>query len=116
MKKKRRKKKKNRFAWIKNMSSTKLFTIFIFANCQLIIIYAMVMMAVLRDLSTLTTLINTVVASVITYAVYCLKSTMENRKGGITYELAMKNGTANETLEQEDNEDSTLPEDEGEAE
>ena len=53
------------------------------------------------DLSPLMALISAVVAEVIGFAVYALKSTKENTEGGIIYETAMYNL---ENKQQEENE------------
>ena len=60
------------------------------ANCTIIEIYALVVMAIFADLSALTTLIVAVVGECVSLASYMIKSMHENTSGGIVYESAME--------------------------
>lgn len=73
------------------MSMGKKLTIFLLINFIIIQLYAMVVMFIFRDLSALPTFISTIIAEVVTLLGYQIKSTVENRSGGLIYELAMKN-------------------------
>ena len=84
----------------KKISTTKLLIAFLFLNCTAIEIFtgwATVQSFVLAktlgfsvDFSPLVTLIGAVVSEVIGYAIYSIKSTKENTKGGIVYESALR--------------------------
>lgn len=75
----------------KPLSYSKAALIFIFINCTCIEIYSMAVMFLLQDLSALSTLIAAVVTESVSFAIYSGKSALENRQGGITYEMVMKN-------------------------
>ena len=70
-------------------STSKLIAIYLFVMLNILLTYSMVAMWVFRDLTYLGALITDVVAQILTYYVYAKKSTIENTKSGITYELAM---------------------------
>ena len=84
----------------KKISTTKLLIAFLFLNCTAIEIFtgwATMQSFVLAktlgfsvDFSPLVTLIGAVVSEVIGYAIYSIKSTKENTKGGIVYESALR--------------------------
>lgn len=74
-----------------SVPTAKLFAVFLFVNFTIVEVYSMWAMIYLRDLSSLSTLITTVIGQVITYWIYSRKSTVENSCGGITYDLAMQN-------------------------
>ena len=84
----------------KKISTTKLLIAFLFLNCTAIEIFtgwATVQSFVLAktlgfsvDFTPLVTLISAVVGEVIGYAIYSIKSTKENTKGGIVYESALR--------------------------
>lgn len=84
----------------KKISTTKLLIAFLFLNCTAIEIFtgwAIVQSFVLAktlgfsvDFAPLVTLISAVVGEVIGYAIYSIKSTKENTKGGIVYESALR--------------------------
>ncbi len=86
------------------VSTSKLLIAFLFINCTLIEIFTgwvtvksftlAMMTGAIIDFTPLVTLIGTVVGEVIAFAIYALKSTKENTKGGIVYESAMKDITA----------------------
>lgn len=88
------KEKKNKIA------NSKLLIWFLFINCtviELFTIYVIIKELGLAangiltpDLSPLMALITTVVAEVIGFGIYALKSTKENTEGGIIYETAMR--------------------------
>lgn len=69
--------------------TSKLIAIYLFIMLNIVLTYSMVAMWVFRDLTYLGALITDVVAQILTYYVYAKKSTIENTKSGITYELAM---------------------------
>ena len=80
----------------KKISCTKLIMLFLFINCTLVEIFTgwvvvknlalAAAYGVTLDLTPLTTLVGTVVAEVLGFAVYAAKSTKENTKGGIVYD------------------------------
>ena len=83
------------------ISTTKLIVAFLFINCTIIEIFtgwvtikSLEMAAITgqpADLTPLVTLVGAVVSEIIGFAVYAAKSAKENSKGGITYDLAMRN-------------------------
>lgn len=85
----------------KKMSTSKWLIFFLFLNCTIIELFTgYVTLQTLTiakitglppDLTPLVTLIGIVVAEVIGFAVYALKSLKENTSGGIIYETAMAN-------------------------
>jgi Ca2+/Na+ antiporter len=85
----------------KRITTTKLIVLFLFVNCTLIelftgwtIIQSIELAKVTGlspDFSPLVTLIGAVVGEVFSFAVYALKSSKENSKGGIVYDAAMQN-------------------------
>jgi len=77
----------------KRLSTSKAGLWYMLIMCTMIQIYAMVAMWVFRDLSPLTALIGATVGEVFTYLGYTFKASGENRKGGITYEMAMREPT-----------------------
>lgn len=80
----------------RKISTAKLGLWFIVGNCTIIEIYSMIVMAYLKDLSALYTLITAVVGESMAYFVYARKAEAENTKDGITYELAMRDRDAQE--------------------
>lgn len=90
-------KEKKERAFVPN---SKLLIWFLFINCTIIEIFTIIVIfkelhlaeqgLMSPDLSPLMALISTVVAEVIGFAVYALKSAKENTEGGIVYETAMK--------------------------
>ena len=84
----------------KNIANSKLLVWFLFINCTIIELFTLVVIfkelglaaqgLLEPDLSPLITLITTVVAEVIGFGVYALKSAKENTEGGIVYETAMR--------------------------
>lgn len=91
--------KKNFFKQ-KKISTSKLLILFLFLNCTAIEIFtgwvtiqsiALVSTTMMMpDFSPLVTLIGAVVSEVIGFAIYSIKATKENTKGGIIYDTAMK--------------------------
>lgn len=79
----------------KKLTTTKFLMFFLFISCsivQLFTIYITIKIINIGfeiDLTPLTMLITSVVAEVIGFAIYSLKSTKENTKGGIVYETAL---------------------------
>lgn len=74
----------------KPLTTTKKLALYIFINCTIVEIYAMIVMFIFRDLSSLYTLISAIVTEGFGFAIYCYKSTKENSAGGITFEQAMR--------------------------
>ena len=82
------------------IANSKLLVWFLFINCTIIEIFTIwVIISELKlaetgvlipDLSPLMALITTVVAEVIGFGIYALKSTKENTEGGIVFETTMK--------------------------
>lgn len=64
--------------------------IFLIANCTIVELYSMIMMAVFQDLSTLSSLIAAVVGECVCLISYNIKSQIDNSSNGLTYALAMK--------------------------
>lgn len=98
----------------KKISCTKLIILFLFINCTLVELFTgwvviqnlalAATVGVALDLTPLTTLVGTVVAEVLGFAVYAAKSTKENSKGGIIYDSAfcnMSNGIDNDLIDEE---------------
>lgn len=85
---------------MKKISTTKLIMFFLFLNCTLIEIFTgwvtVQNIALAREFGTpldfapLVTLVGAVVTEVLGFAVYALKATRENTKGGIVYDTAIK--------------------------
>lgn len=74
----------------KPLSTSKLMAVYLFIMLNVVLIYAMVTMWHFGDLTYLGVLITDVVAQILTYFIYMKKATIENKSGGITYELAMR--------------------------
>ena len=95
--------KKNFFP---KVSTSKLLIAFLFLNCTLIEIFTgwvtvksftlAMMTGAIIDFTPLITLIGAVVGEVIAFAIYAIKSTKENTKGGIIFESAMKDKNEDE--------------------
>lgn len=73
----------------KKIPTSKLIAIYLFCILNIVLAFSMVSMWTFHDLSYLGVLISDVIAQVITYMIYMVKSTKENTSGGITYEMAM---------------------------
>ena len=96
-----RKSLKERFKEKKDkIANSKLLIWFLFINCTIIEIFTIWVIIkelglaadgiLIPDLSPLMALITTVVAEVIGFGIYALKSTKENTEGGIVFETAMR--------------------------
>lgn len=95
---------------IKLPSTTKLVMTYLFILLNTVLIYAMVAMWHFSDLSYLGVLITDIVAQLITFFIYTVKSTKENTVGGITYDLAMKQSNIDMTdMTQETTDETTCP-------
>ena len=81
----------------KKITTTKLIILYLFIILNVVLIFSMVTMVYFADLSALPVLITDIMAQVLSYAIYCVKSTKENTQFGIVYETAMKE------MEYEDN-------------
>ena len=79
--------KKNRI----KLSTTKRIVAFLIINFTIVEAYSLWVMVKLQDLSALSVLVTSVIGEVIAFAIYALKATKENTKGGITYDLALQN-------------------------
>lgn len=84
---------------IKLPSTTKLIAVYLFLILNAVLIYSMYVMYNFRDLTYLGVLITDIAAQVLIYLIYTVKATRENTVGGITYDLAMRDKTNDETLE-----------------
>lgn len=82
------------------IANSKLLVWFLFINCTIIELFTIWVICrelglaaegiLAPDLSPLMALITTVVAEVIGFGIYALKSTKENTEGGIIFETAMR--------------------------
>jgi predicted nuclease with TOPRIM domain len=82
------------------IANSKLLVWFLFINCTIIELFTIWVISrelnlaaegiLAPDLSPLMALITTVVAEVIGFGIYALKSTKENTEGGIVFETAMR--------------------------
>lgn len=81
---------------LKKRTSSKMFLIMIFVNCSAIEIFSMwityksLELVGVVDLSAVIALIGAVIGESLSYLIYAHKATKENMKGGITYDIAMK--------------------------
>ena len=73
----------------KPLSFSKMAVIFIFANCCVIELYSMVVMAVFHDLSSLGPLAMASVGQCASLLGYFVKASRENTENGIVYETTM---------------------------
>lgn len=71
-------------------STTKLVLAFLILNMVVIEVYSLYAMLALGDLNALPVLITAIVGECISILGYMVKSSIENKKGGIIYETAMK--------------------------
>lgn len=72
------------------LSFSKKAFVFMIANCIIIEIYSLFMMAFYEDLSSLPTLIVAVIGECICTVSYYIKAKCENTQGGIIYETALR--------------------------
>ncbi len=101
-----------RLSYFPKIQTTKILMAFLFINCTIVEIFTgyvtiksfdiAVMTGNSPDLTPLVTLIGAVVSEVIGFAVYAVKSTKENTKGGIVFENAMRSLESCETPTDED--------------
>lgn len=87
----------------KRFPTAKVLMTLLFVNCTVVELFTMwatvqslklaYATQLAPDFTPLNTLVGTVVAEVIGFAVYCLKSMRENTKGGIIYESAVGGNT-----------------------
>lgn len=75
----------------KKIQTSKLIAAYLFVLLNVVLIYAMTMMYLFRDLTYLGVLISDIISQVVVYLIYIVKSTKENTSGGITYDTAMYN-------------------------
>lgn len=79
----------------KKLTTTKFLMFFLFISCSVVELFTIyITIKIINvgfeiDLTPLTMLITAVVAEVIGFAIYSLKSSKENTKGGIIYETAL---------------------------
>lgn len=83
----------------KKHTTSKLLISFLFINCILIEVYGCYvtqqeielakLTGMTPNLTPLISIISAIVGEVIGYAIYSIKATKENTKGGITYDMAM---------------------------
>ena len=82
------------------LTTTKLLILFLFMNCSIIELFTgwatiqsiqlALQTGLAPDFTPLVTLIGAVVGEVVGFAIYAVKSTKENTKNGITYDIAMR--------------------------
>lgn len=100
----------------KALTTTKFLMFFLFISCSIIELFTMY--AVIKgmnmgygiDFTPLTMLISAVVAQTVGFAIYSLKSTKENTKGGIIFETAMLNNSCNDPEEEKENYEQEIAE------
>lgn len=79
----------------KKLTTTKFLMFFLFISCSVVELFTIyITIKIINigfeiDLTPLTMLITAVVAEVIGFAIYSLKASKENTKGGIIYETAL---------------------------
>ena len=93
----------------KKLSTSKFLMLFLFISCSAIQIFTIILTfksislgAV--DFSALQSLITAVVAEVIGFAIYSLKSLKENTEGGIVYQTAILEAQKNQIQENDEQE------------
>lgn len=89
-----------RLSYFPKIQTTKILMAFLFINCSIVEIFTgyvtmksfelAQMTGNSPDLTPLVSLIGAVVSEVIGFAIYSIKSTKENTKGGIVFENAMR--------------------------
>ena len=93
----------------KKLSTSKFLMLFLFASCSIIQIFTIIltfksMSLGAVDFSALQSLITAVVAEVIGFAIYSLKSLKENTEGGIVYQTAILEAQTNQIQEDDEQE------------
>lgn len=93
-------KKEFRLSYFPKVQTTKLLMAFLFLNCSVVEIFTGIItlksfelaqsIGCSPDLTPLVSLIGAVVSEVVGFAVYSIKSTKENTRGGIVFENAMR--------------------------
>jgi len=73
----------------KKLEFGKIMLLFVLINIGIVEAYSMWVMYALGDLSALPTLITCIIGDCISLSTYMIKSTFENRAGGITFEAMM---------------------------
>ena len=106
-----KKKVKNRYKEErKKLTTSKFLMLFLFISCSAIEFFTIFLtfkslnMGYI-DFSALQSLITAVVAQVVGFAVYALKSTKENTKGGIVYQTAILEAQK-ESIQEENNQEA----------
>lgn len=84
----------------KKISTSKIFTFFLFANCTIVELFTIYITLLsfslakdnggMIDFTPIVTLIGAVVGEVISFAIYSIKAAKENSQGGIVYEAALR--------------------------
>lgn len=106
----------------KKLTTTKFLMFFLFISCSVVELFTIyITIKIINigfeiDLTPLTMLITAVVAEVIGFAIYSLKSSKENTKGGIIYETALLKQiqlSKNKEEEEEENNDNNNQEVQG---
>lgn len=102
-------KKEFRLSRFPKVPTTKILMAFLFLNCTIVEIFTGYVtmksfdVAIITgnspDLTPLVSLIGAVVSEVIGFAIYSIKSTKENTRGGIVFENAMKSETPNDEIQ-----------------
>ena len=95
---------KNEYKTQRKYSTTKLIAIYLFVLLNVVLGFSMYMMYHLSDLTYLGVLITDIVAQLLTFTIYVVKSTKENTRGGITYETAIRNLERTSNIIEEDEE------------
>lgn len=101
----------------KKLTTTKFLMFFLFISCSVVELFTIyITIKIINigfeiDLTPLTMLITAVVAEVIGFAIYSLKASKENTKGGIIYETALLkqiqlSKNKEEEIEEENNDDN----------
>ena len=104
----------------KKLTTTKFLMFFLFISCSVVELFTIyITIKIINigfeiDLTPLTMLITAVVAEVIGFAIYSLKASKENTKGGIIYETALlKQIQLSKNKEEEENNDDNNQEVQG---
>ena len=91
----------------KKITTTKFLMYFLFLSCTMVEVFTLyitlhtINLGLMPDYGPLQMLITAVVSEVIGFAIYALKSTKENTKGGIVYQTAIMNQQQNNMNTQE---------------
>ena len=93
---------------IKLPSTSKLMAVYLFVILNIVLIYAIVSMYKLADLTYLGTLVTDVAAQILTYFIYSKKALAENSQGGITYDMAMMNYRSENVIENDETDEEAV--------